>query len=169
MNLRTLSGAIASIAGMALLAACGGSQVPSGAVGVLGHGHPAATPVPPLVATYSALVLPTLHATASDGQTLLSTMQSKSPGSLALICQAAGLTLSGQFDAFNGVSAPSQTRVPTATALAGYKLAMSATSECAMAADANSKSQMATAARDLWTGIRQVNSAASTIAAWAKH
>ncbi|HLJ69133.1 MAG TPA: hypothetical protein VKX16_17400 [Chloroflexota bacterium] len=167
MNSRVLCSVVLSACAVAVLAGCGSNPAATGPVGVLAGSHPHATAVPAGVAAYASVLVPTLHESVSEGQAMLAAMLGSKWSSLARDCVNAAGPLASQYSAFTSVPAPSQAHAVTSEAVTGYKLALSALDECGMAADAQSKSEMATAARDLWSGLRGINAAYATIVKWS--
>lgn len=130
------------------------------------RGH--ATSVPPVLVGYSSAAADALRLTAGEGAQLAGEMKHESPSFLTSICSEAGGAFANQFSAFQSVYLPPQARSVSHDATTGYKIALSATDECGMAADGNSKSQMKVALSDLQYGLWLLAGAQARIHAWSQ-
>ena len=159
-----------ALAGLgAVLSGCGGSHTASKAPVV--KPQPATTPVPTPLLAFATYTDPILRTTLSEGNSLLGLMKRGlgKHSDLSLLgdqCALAGGDLSNSQTALKAGTPPAGATSTFNVAWQAYRLALAATDECGAAADASSRSELKTAANDLWRGLSQLSQAESTIARW---
>lgn len=155
------------LAGAALTLAVAGcassSAAPPPPTAVHAHG----TPVPTVLIAYGSAALNVVTGSVEQGRQLADQMKHESPEDAGLACSDAGGLFSSQYDAFRSVYLPSSARSVSGDARTGYRTVLSAIDECGMAADANARSQLKVALRDLKSGLWYLGRVQSRLQTWS--
>lgn len=165
MKSRTFSAGIAIVCLGLVLSACGQSASPASAPV---KSRPQATPttVPSPLVAFASYSDPILRTSLGEGSDLLQKMNHDKPADLGDQCGLVGGDLSNSQTALHLGTTPSQGMTAFRTAVSGFKYVLSATDECGMAADTNSRTQMKVAAKDMEYGMWLLNQAESAMARW---
>jgi hypothetical protein len=131
---------------------------------------PRPTSVTPELTTYALLIQPVVRSGITQVATLINQMQKTAPSQLAKICVTSGGDLSNNRDAFTSIPPPTAAKKFYGAAKHAYSITLGATDECGIAADSDSASALAAAAKDLKKGLGELNTTQGTLAGWAaKH
>jgi len=162
---RKLSHSLLAAAALTLLlAACGQSAAPR--VIPRATPRPVATPVSSTLVSYASYVYPTLQLSLAEGNDLLGKMRHLHIGDLANYCTLTAGDFANYRVAVQGTFVPSSAHAAYNEAQNGYKLALASMDECGMASDSSSAKQMATAAKDLQTGLGDISQAEASVSTW---
>ena len=131
---------------------------------------PRPTVVTPALTSYAQLTEPVVKSGITQVSNLLTAMAKTSPRLLGRTCVASGGDLSSNRDAFTSIPAPTTAKKLYGAAKHAYSITLGATDECGIAADSNSSSALASAAKDLRSGLGELTRARGTLVGWAaKH
>lgn len=128
--------------------------------------HAVTTPVPSELVSYASYVYPTFQSSLAEGNDLLGKMKHSRVGDLGNECALIGGDFSTYQSAVKGTYVPAPASKAYNSAQAGFKLALASMDECGMAADSSSSKQMATAAKDLQSGLSQISRAETAVQPW---
>lgn len=154
----------AAIAVTMLVAGCGSN--PSATTGAPPP-KVVATAVPTSVADFGSVASPVLRGSLVEAKGLWKQMRHGDPSSMGGECAAVGGDLANQQQAFQSLYMPPATSAARSEAIQAYKVILSATDECGMAADSGVKSEMKTAAQDMKPGLSALARATKVLRTWA--
>jgi hypothetical protein len=148
-----------------LLSACGQSAAPASAP-VKSRPQATSTAVPSPLVAFASYSDPILRTSLGEGSDLLQKMKHSKPGDLGDQCGMVGGDLSNSQTALRLGYTPRQGMPAFHTAVQGFKLVLSASDECGMAADTNSPGEMKVATKDMEYGLWLLSQAESAMAHW---
>ncbi|MGH2447242.1 MAG: hypothetical protein ACRDFS_01350 [Chloroflexota bacterium] len=162
MHHKAAAASIAAICLGSILSGCGRP-----AVGADPKPTSGPTPVPHVVSAYASLAQPLLSESVGEVTTLLAQMKHDQVSEAGNQCTLVGGDLSNMFSTFQGIYHPHQADQSSRLGSSGFKLILSSTEECSIASDQGSKKAMKVARADMWSGLKQLRSAASAIQGWS--